>query len=260
MVQLNTDHPPHPQASKSPVISGLSHLHPQRHHFSPLLLPRTKPYEPSSYLMVSFACISQKKTNNIDQVHLCSRPHWFVACVVKSCQAVLKVKHYQQRIGSGREGVPWVISGASTCHSQHCITAPTTRTFHRCNLRALLSMCRQGLSVNDYILTNQVLAAIREGRFRWRGRRTVLYKEPGPIFTRVTGWRGEGGLSIRKPTLVGTVLSLRTSLTSHSSLWSLLAGETLICIDQHAETLPISIHGLGGYSLLTDCNLRGPII
>lgn len=72
--------------------------------------------------------------------------------------------------------------------------------------------------------------------------------------------KGGGGLSIRKPTLVGTVLSLRTSLTSHSSLWSLLAGETLICIDQHAETLPISIHGLSGYSLLTDCNLRGPII
>lgn len=55
--------------------------------------------------MVSFACISQKKTNNIDQVHLCSSLHWFVACAVKSCQAVLKVKCYHQGAHANRRAV-----------------------------------------------------------------------------------------------------------------------------------------------------------
>lgn len=73
-------------------------------------------------------------------------------------------------------------------------------------------------------------------------------------------WLKGGGGTVHQEAYSCGNCFVKTSLTSHSSLWSLLAGETLICIDQHAETLPISIHGLGGYSLLTDCNLRGPII
>lgn len=173
--------------------------------------------------MVSFARISQKKTNNIDQVYLCSRPHWFVACVVKSCQAVLKVKHYQQRMGSGREEAA-MSHQAGLYLPLTTLLKPHGHVTHVIYQPSHLSVDKSFQWMIIYTTANQVLVT-REVRLRWWG--TVLYKDPGPIFTRVVA---EAGYDHQEAYSCRNRLVTRTSLSSHSSL-SLLACETLLCID-----------------------------